>query len=411
MIMGKTCEGKEMTKQGRVFVFMMDSFGIGGAPDAGKYANEGANTLGHIAAVNLGLKIPNLLALGLGDAAKGASGVFPAVGAQPPAVLRLPSKFGYAREVSVDKDTVSGHWEMAGLPNLQGWGHFPPQYPSFPAELTNALVNEAGLAGILGNKAASGTVIIQELGEEHIRSGKPICYTSADSCFQIAAHEKYFGLERLYDVCETAYRLVQPYHIGRIIARPFVGERAGEFARTVNRRDYAAQPFGETLLDRLKAAGHEVVAVGVINDIYAHRGITKGVRAAGLEALWDATLREMNTAPSGSLVFTNFEDFDMLYGHRRDVKGYARALEYFDRRLPEILPFLQDDDLVFITADHGNDPTYDGTDHTREQVPVLMFGRKAAAEDIGQRDTYADIGQTIAAYLEIRPLDYGVSFL
>ena len=411
MIMGKTCEGKEMTKQGRVFVFMMDSFGIGGAPDAGKYANEGANTLGHIAAVNLGLKIPNLLALGLGDAAKGASGVFRAVGAQPPAVLRLPSKFGYAREVSVDKDTVSGHWEMAGLPNLQGWGHFPPQYPSFPAELTNALVNEAGLAGILGNKAASGTVIIQELGEEHIRSGKPICYTSADSCFQIAAHEKYFGLERLYDVCETAYRLVQPYHIGRIIARPFVGEKTGEFVRTANRRDYAAQPFGETLLDRLKVAGHEVIAVGAINDIYAHRGITKGVRAAGLEALWDATLREMKTAPSGSLVFTNFEDFDMLYGHRRDVKGYARALEYFDRRLPEILPFLQDDDLVFITADHGNDPTYGGTDHTREQVPVLMFGRKAAAEDIGQRDTYADIGQTIAAYLEIRPLDYGVSFL
>lgn len=409
--MGKTCEGKEMTKQGRVFVFMMDSFGIGGAPDAGKYANEGANTLGHIAAVNMGLKIPNLLALGLGDAAKGASGVFPAVGAQPPAVLRLPSKFGYAREVSVDKDTVSGHWEMAGLPNLQGWGHFPPQYPSFPAELTNALVNEAGLAGILGNKAASGTVIIQELGEEHIRSGKPICYTSADSCFQIAAHEKYFGLERLYDVCETAYRLVQPYHIGRIIARPFVGEKTGEFVRTANRRDYAAQPFGETLLDRLKAAGHEVIAVGAINDIYAHRGITKGIRAAGLEALWDATLREMKTAPSGSLVFTNFEDFDMLYGHRRDVKGYARALEYFDCRLPEILPFLQDDDLVFITADHGNDPTYDGTDHTREQVPVLMFGRKAAAEDIGQRDTYADIGQTIAAYLEIRPLDYGVSFL
>ena len=411
MIMGKTCEGKEMTKQGRVFVFMMDSFGIGGAPDAGKYANEGANTLGHIAAVNMGLKIPNLLALGLGDAAKGASGVFPAVGAQPPAALRLASKFGHAREVSVDKDTVSGHWEMAGLPNLQGWGHFPPQYPSFPAELTNALVNEAGLAGILGNKAASGTVIIQELGEEHIRSGKPICYTSADSCFQIAAHEKYFGLERLYDVCETAYRLVQPYHIGRIIARPFVGEKTGEFVRTANRRDYAAQPFGETLLDRLKTAGHEVIAVGAINDIYAHRGITKGVRAAGLEALWDATLREMKTAPSGSLVFTNFEDFDMLYGHRRDVKGYARALEYFDRRLPEILPFMQDDDLVFITADHGNDPTYAGTDHTREQVPVLMFGRKAAAEDIGQRDTYADIGQTIAAYWEIRPLDYGVSFL
>ena len=400
-----------MTKRGRVFIFMMDSFGIGGAPDAAQYANEGANTLGHLAAASRGLKIPNLLALGLGNAAQGASGVFPAVGVQPPALVRLPSKFGYAREISVDKDTVSGHWEMAGLPNLQGWGHFPPQYPSFPAALTDGLIKDAGLSGILGNKAASGTVIIQELGEEHIRSGKPICYTSADSCFQIAAHEKYFGLERLYEVCEAAYRLVQSYHIGRVIARPFTGEKAGEFVRTANRRDYAAQPFGETLLDRLKTAGHEVVAIGAINDIYAHRGITKAVCAAGLEALWNATLEEMRIAADGSLVFTNFEDFDMLYGHRRDVRGYARALEYFDGRLPEILPFLQDDDLVFITADHGNDPTYGGTDHTREQVPVLMFGRKVVAENIGQRNTYADIGQTVAAYLGIPPLDCGVSFL
>ena len=396
-----------MTKQGRVFVFMMDSFGIGGAPDAGKYANEGANTLGHIAAVNMGLKIPNLLALGLGDAAKGASGVFPAVGAQPPAALRLASKFGHAREVSVDKDTVSGHWEMAGLPNLQGWGHFPPQYPSFPAELTNALVNEAGLAGILGNKAASGTVIIQELGEEHLKTGLPICYTSADSCFQIAAHEQHFGLEKLYKLCEIAYKHVQPYRIGRIIARPFIGEKNGEFTRTTNRRDYAAQPFGETLLDKAKAAGYEVIAIGAINDIYAHRGITKPVHAAELPRLWDATLEAVKNAPDQSLIFTNFEDFDMYYGHRRNVEGYAQALEYFDSRLPELLPLLKDDDLVFITADHGNDPTYAGTDHTREQVPVLMFGHQVKAGSLGQRKTYADLGQTAASRLGLSPLAYG----
>ena len=394
----------------RVFVFMMDSFGIGGDSDAEKYNNVGANTLGHIAMANLGLKIPNLLSLGLGEAAKSACGFYPAVGFQRTAKINLPSKYGHAREMSVDKDTVSGHWEMAGLPNLEGWGHFPPQYPSFPKELTDALIKEAKISGILGNKAASGTVIIQELGEEHINSQMPICYTSADSCLQIAGHEKYFGLDRLYQVCEVAYNLVKPYNIGRIIARPFVGEKSGEFVRTKNRKDYAAQPFGETLLDKLKFAGHEVVGIGAINDIYAHRGITQEVHVAGLEDLWNATLQAMRNAAEGSLVFTNFEDFDMLYGHRRDVKGYAQALEYFDSRLPEIVPFLQDDDVVFMTADHGNDPTYEGTDHTREQVPVLMFGKKIVMENIGQRDTYADIGQTIADYLEIEPLKYGVSF-
>ena len=388
----------------------MDSFGIGGAPDAEKYNNQGANTLGHIATMNLGLKIPNLLSVGLGEAAKSACGFYPAVGVQPKAKLNLPSKYGHAKELSVDKDTVSGHWEMAGLPNLKGWGHFPAEYPSFPKELTEALIKEAGIADILGNKAASGTVIIQELGEEHIKSQMPICYTSADSCFQIAAHEKYFGLERLYQVCEAAYHLVKPYNIGRIIARPFVGEKSGEFVRTKNRKDYAAQPFGETLLDKLKSGGCEVIAIGAINDIYAHRGITKEIHTAGLADLWNATLQEMKTAPDRSLIFTNFEDFDMLYWHRRDVKGYAQALEYFDSRLPEILPILQDDDVVFITADHGNDPTYAGTDHTREQVPVLMFGKNVVPENIGQRNTYADIGQTIADYLEISPLNYGVSF-
>jgi len=390
---------------------MMDSFGIGGAPDAADFGNAGAATLQHTAVANGGLKIPNLLALGLGKAAFGATGETIDYGSQPSAQLNLPSKFGHAKEISRDKDTVSGHWEMAGLPNLNGWGHFKPDYPSFPAELVEKIVTESGIPGILGNKAASGTVIIQELGEEHLQTGKPIFYTSADSNMQIAAHEEKFGLDNLYKLCEIAYKYVQPYNIGRIIARPFVGEKNGSFVRTTNRKDYAAQPFGETLLDRLKSAGAAVIAIGAVNDIYAHRGITRGVHAAKLEQLWDVTLQEIDNAPNFSLVFTNFEDFDMYYGHRRDVKGYAGALEYFDRRLPEIVSRLQNDDIVFITADHGNDPTWEGTDHTREQVPVLMFGKKVKPCDIGQRGTYADIAQTICDYFQLPPMPYGKSFL
>lgn len=395
----------------RAIILMMDSFGIGGAPDADSFDNVGANTLGHTAVANGGLCVPNMAALGLFEAAKGASGLYPKAGEQPRAQINLPSKYGFAKEISADKDTVSGHWEMAGLPNINGWGHFKPDYPSFPAELIAQICAETGISGILGNKAASGTVIIQELGEEHLKSGKPIFYTSADSNIQIAAHEEAFGLERLYKLCEIAYKYVQPYNIGRIIARPFIGEKNGEFERTTRRKDYAAQPFGETLLDKVKAAGGNVVAIGAINDIYAHRGITKGVHTAKLGPLWDATLQEVKTAPEGSLIFTNFEDFDMYFGHRRNVKGYADALEYFDSKLPEITEYLRDDDLVFITADHGNDPTWEGTDHTREQVPVLMFGKKVKAENIGQRETFADIAQTIAKYFNLSPFKYGKSFL
>lgn len=396
---------------GRVIIIMMDSFGIGGAPDGAAFNNDGANTLGHIAAAYPGLKLPNLYRLGLAEAAKGACGEYPAGWSAAGASVVLPSKFGHAREISRDKDTVSGHWEMAGLPNLEGWGHFKPDYPSFPSELMEKIVKESGISGALGNRAASGTVIIQELGEEHLRSGKPIFYTSADSNMQIAAHEEKFGLERLYRLCEVAYKHVQPYHIGRIIARPFVGEKNGAFVRTTNRRDYTALPFGETLLDRLKASGHEVIGIGAINDIYAHRGISREVHAARLENLWNATLQEVKSAGEGCLIFVNLEDFDMYYGHRRDVAGYARALEYFDSRLPEIIPFLKQDDLVFITADHGNDPTWDGTDHTREQVPVLMFGHGVAAENIGQRETYADIAATVSAYFGLPSPAYGKSFL
>lgn len=395
---------------GRAIILLMDSFGIGGAKDAQEFDNEGANTLGHIASTREYLEIPNLHYLGLSEAAYGACGEYPHIGIQKPARITLPSKYGHMSEISRDKDTVSGHWEIAGLPNLNGWGHFPPQFPSFPENLIDDICDEANIEGILGNRAASGTVIIQELGEEHIRTGKPIFYTSADSNMQIAAHEEHFGLNNLYKLCEIAYKYVQPYNIGRIIARPFVGEKAGEFTRTSNRRDFTAQPFGNTLLDNLKAAGHSVIAIGAINDIFAHRGITKEVHGAGLKDLWDLTLAEIKAAPDGSLIFTNFEDFDMLWGHRRNADGYAEGLEYFDSRLPEIEPLLKEDDIVFITADHGNDPTYKGTDHTREQVPIIMFGKKVEAGKLGQRETFSDLGQTIAAFLGIEPLKHGKSF-
>ena len=394
----------------RALIFMMDSFGIGGAPDAKSFGDEGANTFGHIAQTVPNLNIPNLLSLGLDKAAFAASGLKTELKPSSQARLNLPSAYGHMKEISKDKDTVSGHWELAGLPNLQGWGHFKPDYPSFPQALIDNICHEAKLDGILGNIAASGTVIIQELGEEHIRSNQPICYTSADSCFQIAAHEKYFGLERLYQVCEIAYKYVQEYRIGRVIARPFIGEKSGEFTRTTNRKDYAAQPFGNTLLDYLKLQGRHVYAIGAINDIFAHRGITNPIHAAELPNLWDATIKAMQEAPDNSLIFTNFEDFDMLYGHRRNPQGYAQALEYFDSRLPDILPHLREDDVCFITADHGNDPTFKGTDHTREQVPILCFGKNITPQDLGQRETYADLGQTIADYLQIAPLNFGTSF-
>lgn len=396
---------------GRAIILMMDSFGIGGAKDAAQFNNLGANTFGNIAHFNSGLKIPNLHQLGISNAAEGASGIYPEIGPQIASALQLGTKYGHMSELSKDKDTVSGHWELAGLPNLTGWGHFPSTYPSFPESLIQDICQEGNIQGILGNKAASGTVIIQELGEEHIQSGLPIFYTSADSNIQIAAHEEHFGLERLYKLCEIAYQLVKPYNIGRIIARPFLGEKSGEFVRTKNRRDFTAEPFGETLLDKLKSAGKNVIAIGAINDIYAHRGITKEVHGSGLKELWDLTLNEIKTAPEDSLIFTNFEDFDMLWGHRRDIKGYAKGLEYFDSRLTELLFYLHPNDLVFITADHGNDPSYQGTDHTREQVPVIMFGKKVKSANIGQRQTYADLGQTIATYFNLSPLNYGKSFL
>lgn len=402
----------------RACVLLMDSLGIGASLDAHRYGDEGANTFAHIyqacaegRADKKGLRqgplvIPNLTRLGLLHATVASSGEqFINLSS-----LDAPSGyFGYAVEQSLGKDTPSGHWELAGVPVRFEWGYFPDTPACFPNTLIEDLIHRANLPGVLGEKHASGTLILDELGEMHCRSGKPIVYTSADSVFQIAAHETYFGLERLYELCEIARELVDPYHIGRVIARPFIGE-PGAFKRTGNRVDYATPPHELTLLDHLKAAGRAVIAIGKVADIYAHQGITQTIKADGNHALFDATLTALKTAPAGSLVFTNFVDFDSSYGHRRDLIGYAAALEAFDARLPELESLLKPGDRVVIAADHGCDPTFHGTDHTREHIPVLAFGPGLGSQFIGRRDTFADIGQSLALHLSIEPLSCGVAF-
>jgi phosphopentomutase len=396
----------------RAIVCILDSFGIGGAPDAGDYndghghPDTGANTLLHIAQ-NYDLHLPNMDALGLGAAAKLSAGIV------PPGLSDTPKggRFGVGREVSKGKDTPSGHWEIAGVPVPFAWGYFPQTVPTFPKELTDALVAAAGLPGILGNKHASGTAIIAELGEESIRTGKPICYTSIDSVFQIAAHEEHFGLNRLYEICEAAFKLTAPMMIGRVIARPFVGETAATFKRTGNRRDFAISPPEPTLLDRAKAAGRQVFAIGKISDIYAGSGVTHKIKASGNMMLFDRTLEAVGMAADGAYVMTNFVDFDQEYGHRRDVPGYAQALEAFDRRLPELIAAMRDDDLLLLTADHGNDPTWIGSDHTREQIPILCFSPRLTAGTVGLRTTFADIGESVAHWLGLPAGRHGRSFL
>jgi len=396
----------------RAIILVLDSFGIGATADAGRFGDTGANTLGSIARerarAGRPLELPNLARLGLIRAAEAASGEHPAGVADSEDV---EGAWGYAAELSSGKDTPSGHWEIAGVPVLFDWGYFKARTDTFPPELLARLIEEADLPGVLGNCHASGTEIIARLGEEHMRTGKPIVYTSADSVFQIACHEETFGLQRLYELCEIARRLVDDYNVGRVIARPFVGKGKNDFVRTGNRRDLTVPPPSPTILTKLVRSGGEVISVGKIADIYAHDGITRKVKATGNAALFDATLDALASAPGRSIVFTNFVDFDMLFGHRRDVEGYAKALEYFDSRLPELLARMRDDDLLLICADHGCDPTWTGTDHTREYIPVLACGNGIRPGPLGKRDTFADIGQTLAAFFDVSPMDYGTSFL
>jgi phosphopentomutase len=395
----------------RAFILVCDSLGIGGAPDAARFGDVGADTLGHIArwsaAHGGALRLPHLESLGLGAAAHLATGAWPAGFTRSDG---FTGAYGSAVEASRGKDTPSGHWEMAGVPIAFDWGYFAREIPCFPKDLTDALTARGKLPGLLGNKHASGTDIIAELGDEHVASGKPIIYTSADSVFQIAAHEERFGLERLYEICRIAFELVAPYKIGRVIARPFLGSN-GQYKRTFHRRDLAVPPPAPTLLDRHQQAGGTVLAIGKIADIFAHHGVSREIKADGNMALFDATLTAADSAGAGALVLTNFVDFDQNFGHRRDVAGYAQALEAFDARLAHFIGSLRAGDLAVITADHGCDPTFPGTDHTREQVPVLLFGPGIAARSLGRRSSFADIGQTVAAHLGLAPLAAGVTLL
>tara|TARA_Y100000385_G_scaffold279949_1_gene330306 strand:+ start:2819 stop:4030 length:1212 start_codon:yes stop_codon:yes gene_type:complete len=396
----------------RAIILVLDSLGLGSSDDAHLYGDEGSDTLGHIIeACESGnansdkrkgpLVIPNLIRWGLGEAA-----IASRKEALPIDRVDPEGSFGYAKEVSAGKDTPSGHWEICGLPVPFEWGVFPKTENCFPETLINALVQEGEILGTLANKHASGTKVIEEFGEEHIHSGLPICYTSADSVFQIAAHEEHFGLERLYKLCEVAKRLVDPLNITRVIARPFTGNTKDGFIRTSNRKDITTPPNDVTLLDHIIDGNGKVVSVGKIGDIFSNQGVSYTVKAPNNMGLVDQLLSEMQKIDEG-LIFVNLVDFDTNFGHRRDVPGYALALEEFDKRIPEIESSLQDKDLVLITADHGCDPTWPGSDHTREHVPVVFYGKSVKNNNLGKRDTFADMGQTIAHHLQIKPLANG----
>lgn len=381
----------------RVLLIVLDGAGIGAMPDAPEWGDAGADTFGHILE-SRPVRLPNLQRYGLGN-------IRPLQSVPP--LDHLSGSYGRCALRSNGKDTTTGHWEMAGIILDQAF----PTYPNgFPAPVIDKFVRETSVPGILGNFPASGTEIIKQLGEEHVKTGKPIVYTSADSVFQIAAHEEVIPLDRLYEICEIARRILDGEHkVGRVIARPFLGQ-PGSFYRTENRHDYAVPPPRENLLPALKDEELDVVCIGKIASIYDAMGVTQDLTAKNNEQSIDQTIKALNDSTRG-LIFSNLVDFDMLYGHRRDTEGYAKALEHFDSRLPEIEAAMKDDDVMMITADHGNDPTFRGSDHTREYAPLLVYGKKSrAGVDLGTRDSLADIGQTIASNFRVN-LSAGKSFL
>ena len=395
----------------RAFLVVMDSVGCGGAPDAAEFGDEGSNTLGHITQecaagrANEGrsgpLHVPNLAGLGLGAAVTLASGMANA--------LPVPTqgRWGAATEISRGKDTPSGHWELAGVPVPWDWTYFPDTKPAFPADLVAKVCALAGTDGILGNCHASGLPIIAEHIKEHLRTGWPICYTSADSVFQIAAHEEAFGLERLQKLCADLAPILHAMRVGRVIARPFLGD-AAKFWRTSNRHDYAMKTPAPTLLDWVADAGRDTHAIGKIGDIFSMQGVGKLWKGKDDAALFEHLMGLVGAASDGSLTFANFVEFDTLYGHPRDVAGYARALEWFDRQLGRLLPTLREGDLLILTADHGNDPTWRGTEHTRERVPVLCAGVGNGALGLL---SFTDVAATVAAHLGVENQGPGKSFL
>ena len=386
------------TKFNRICLLVLDSAGIGEMPDATAWGDAGADTLGHILE-SREVDLPNLRQLGLGNI-RSLNGL---------AAIENPTgSYGKCTLKSNGKDTTTGHWEMAGIILTTGFPTFPD---GFPPRIIDEFVTKAAVPGVLGNYAASGTEIIKDLGEEHVRTGKPIIYTSADSVFQIAAHEEIVPIDRLYEICEIARKILHgDDEVARVIARPFLGSTAENFKRTENRHDYAVPPPSDNLLPLLKKASLDVVCIGKIASIYDSMGVTQDLTAKNNDQTIDQTIMALN-ADSRGLIFSNLVDFDMLYGHRRDTEGYAKALEYFDRRLPEIVGAMNDDDLLIMTADHGNDPTKEGSDHTREYVPLLVYGKNAnAGVNLGTRQSLSDIGQTIAENFGVEIAD-GISFL
>jgi len=381
----------------RVLLIVLDGAGIGAMPDAPEWGDAGADTFGHILE-SRPVRLPHLQQYGIAN-------IRP-LEAMPP-LDQLRGSYGRCALRSNGKDTTTGHWEMAGIILHRAF----PTYPNgFPSSVIDKFIKETGVPGILGNTPASGTEIIKVLGEEHVKTGKPIVYTSADSVFQIAAHEEVIPLDRLYEICEIARRILDGEHkVGRVIARPFLG-KPGAFYRTENRHDYAVPPPRENLLPALADEDLDVVCIGKIASIYDSMGVTQDLTAKNNEQSIDQTIKALKDSTRG-LIFSNLVDFDMLYGHRRDTEGYAKALEHFDSRLPEIESAMREDDVMMITADHGNDPTFPGTDHTREYAPLLVYGKNARVGiDLGTRESLADIGQTIAHNFDLR-LSVGKSFL
>jgi phosphopentomutase len=428
----------ESNSMARAIIVVLDSFGVGYSDDAVTFGDVGANTFINITRDYVKnrakiIQLPHLAALGLHELSKQASSpiIWQALEQEITKAGENFSEFyhqaekgafGYMNEISTGKDTPSGHWEMAGVPVLFDWDYFSNKQNSFSDELISSINNKTGFTGLLGNCHASGVDIINRLGNEHIKTGLPICYTSADSVFQVAAHEEYFGLDNLYRYCEQIRELLSDseLNIGRVIARPFTSRKQGidrsseqdrEFSRTGNRRDYAVLPPAPTVLEKITQSGGQVVSVGKIADIFAHQGISRNIKATGIDALIDATIKQLQSSPDNSLIFTNLVNFDQDYGHRRDAIGYAQALESFDQRLPEIYAQMHKDDILFLTADHGCDPTWPGSDHTREYVPLLCYHQNITAVNLGQRTTFADLGQTLSALFKVEAMDYGTSFL
>lgn len=383
---------------GRVIWIVLDSVGMGALPDAGRFGDGGADTIAHTWEYNGGLDIPNLLRLGYGNI--DGMRALPRTECPEGAHAR-------AAELSNGKDTTVGHWEMAGVISKKAF----PTYPKgFPKEITDEFIKRTGVPGVLGNCVASGTEIIKKLGAEHECTGMPIVYTSADSVFQIAVNVDIYPLEGLYDMCRIAREILTGEHgVARVIARPFTG-RDGEYTRTADRRDYAVPPPEHNLLNRLKEQGFDVVAVGKIEDIFAGSGITRAIHTKSNMHGVDVTLECMKEDING-LIFTNLVEFDSSWGHRRDAAGYGRGLEEFDARLPEIMSAMRPDDILIINADHGCDPTFKGTDHTREYVPILVYGQCIKPVNFGTRSSFADIGQSVAEYLGAKPVENGESFM